>query len=100
MKLENHIKTTNGFDYTFLGVNENDIGSFKFRNVIRKYKLLMFAGVQTAVNMNGPLIYSGKKDLYDEEIDGIMLEKIVLLNKNGESYVNVFKRHQEEKVCP
>jgi hypothetical protein len=34
-------------------MDENSIGSFQFRNVIRKFKITTFAGVEAAVNMDG-----------------------------------------------
>lgn len=93
-----HTKITIGSEYKFLGMNENNIGSFQFRNAIRKYRILMYAGVEAAANMDGIQFVSGKKEsLWDEEIDGISLDRTAYFNKNGESYVNLFKRHQEEK---
>lgn len=98
MKLVIHIKITVGFEYKFLGRNENQIGTFQFRNAIKKYRILMYAGVEAAANMDGVQFVSGVREtLWDEEIDGINLKKNVYFNKNGESYVNLFKRHKEEQ---
>lgn len=58
----------------------------------------MYAGVEAAANMDGVQFVSGVREtLWDEEIDGINLKKNVYFNKNGESYVNLFKRHKEEQ---
>lgn len=59
---------------------------------------LSMLGVEAAVTMDGVKFLSGKKEsYYDEEIDGIKGEKEVYFNINGVSYVNLFKRHKEEK---
>jgi hypothetical protein len=43
-------------------------------------------------------LFHGKREsLYDEQIDGIKGEKEIYFNINGESYVNLFKKHKEEK---
>ena len=50
------------------------------------------------MDCNGTKILSDKiKPFYDEEIDEIKITKSHDFNKNGESYVNLFKRHKEEK---
>ena len=98
MKLENHIKTLTGLEYTFLSMDENNVGSFKLRNAIRKFRITYYNGVEAAANMDGVKFVSGKREsFYDAEIDGIKGEKEVYFNVNGESYVNLFKRHKEEK---
>jgi len=46
----------------------------------------------------GIQIKSGKPEvIYDEEIDGIRPNQQHVFNLNGESYVNLFKKHKEAK---
>lgn len=93
--MEKHIKITNGLEYTFLE-NKGEIGIFKFRNATRKFRLVYFCGVKTAINMDGTKILCEQiKPIYDAEIDGYNSEKINVFNKNGETYVNIFKSHQK-----
>lgn len=90
------IKILTGDEFTYLSRNEElNIGVFKFRMVTRKFKIIQFCGVETAMCMDGSRILAGKiKPVYDEDIDGVKTEKTIYFNKNGESYVNLFKRHK------
>ena len=35
--------------------------------------------------------------IYDEEIDGIRINQKHIFNLSGETYVNVFKKHKENR---
>ena len=55
-------------------------------------------GVYVALEYGQPKLMSDTiKPYYDEEIDGIRINKVNDFNKNGETYVNLFKRHKEEQ---
>lgn len=46
----------------------------------------------------GIQIKSGIQEvIYDEDIDGVRLNQKHIFNLSGETYVNLFKRHKEEK---
>lgn len=98
MKLVKHIKTQIGLEYTYLS-RTDDIGLFKFRLVTRKFRIIPYCGVEAAMCMDGTKILSDTiKPVYIEEIDGIKTEKTIYFNKNGETYVNLFKRHKDIKA--
>ena len=83
--MEKHIKTQNGLDFTYLSRN-GEIGTFKFRFVTRKFRIIPFCGVEAAMCLDGTKILSGQiKPVYDEEIDGIKTEKTIYFNRNGET---------------
>ncbi|MBO7527649.1 MAG: hypothetical protein J6T74_07145 [Clostridia bacterium] len=52
MKLVIHTKILSGLEFTLLDINENNVGSFKFRNVIRKFRIVNFGGAEAAVNID------------------------------------------------
>ena len=46
----------------------------------------------------GTRIKSGEPSvIYDEEIDGIRINQKHIFNLSGETYVNVFKKHKENR---
>lgn len=102
MKIDNFIpgetyKGNNGLDYIYIET-QNNIASFKLRNAIKKFRTTFLCGVMTAMDSFGTKIVAKQiKPIYDEEIDGIRTEKKIIFNTNGETYVNLFKRHKEEK---
>jgi hypothetical protein len=47
-----HTKILSGLEFTLLDINENNVGSFKFRNVVRKFRIVNYGGAEAAVNID------------------------------------------------
>lgn len=57
LKLVIHIKILSGLEFTLLDINENNVGSFKFRNVIRKFRIIKYGGAEAAVNIDRTTVF-------------------------------------------
>lgn len=84
-----------GNTYKCLSVN-NNIGIFKYNNVIKKLKIINYCGVDAAIQYGEVLFKSAKVvPQFDAEFDLPPKPKTdLIINKHNEGYINVFKSHK------
>lgn len=87
-------KDQEGRKYIFLG-EKDGVGTFQFNRIQKKFKLVeCFGSGSMACNIGTRIISAPSSVVYDDELDG---KKNHVFNLSGVTYVNLFKRHQEER---
>lgn len=90
-------KDGQGREYTCLKL-ENDFVQFRFNRIIKRFRRFSFGGVNcVSVGFDDKILAEKIKPIFDEEIDGFTTEKKIKFNKCGETYVEIFKKHFQEK---
>jgi hypothetical protein len=95
-KIGHTYDAVNGNKYTCVGV-ENGFGIFRFNQVLKRFKITKYCGVDSVIQYGNVLFKS--ENIMPTEDDDLDLSKqpvIYKLNKNNERYIDVFKRHKAE----
>lgn len=84
----------NGNKYTCVSL-ENGFGTFKFNQVLKRFKITKYCGVDSVIQYGNVLFKSENIiPVDDDEFDLPKQTVIYTLNKNNERYIDVFKRHK------
>ena len=91
-------KSKKGVEYTLVSVDEDKV-VLKHLNLTKRSRIVTYCGVKAIpLNFGEDMILAEKiKPVEDVTIEyGYNNRPEVIINNNGESYVNLFKRHKEE----
>lgn len=85
-----------GVKFTVIDIKD-DLVTIQHINFKRKARIITWCGVNAIIFDFGKdmILAEPIKPIDDETVEYGYNHKEVLINKNGESYVNLFKRHQE-----
>ena len=89
-------KSRTGVEFTIIDIKD-DLATIQHLNLKRKARIITWCGVKAITFDFGKdmILAEPIKPIEDETVEYAYNHTEVLINKNGESYVNLFKRHQE-----